>query len=149
MIDVRYSNESKRCNFHTIFMTASNILTDEVCRRYVEANKIISESTKDKTKKISVDKQFVINASNERLTNVPETMSKIKEKHFPLFLTARKLLTLIDSTLKEPYVEQNSNKETQKLERMARWGLGLGENGPRKDNPAIINANSEDRKSVV
>ena len=149
MIDVRYSNESKRCNLHTIFMTASNILTDEVCKRYVESIKVISESIKDKNKKIIIDKEVIVNTSNERLTNVPETMSKIKEEHFPLFLTARQLLTLIDSTLKEPYSEQNSNKETQKLERMARWGLGVGGNEPHKYNPVIIKVDSKEFKKEL
>ena len=118
LIDVISGEEEKRCNYHCVFITASSILAKEVCRKYIE--------TMDMLEGGNINKKTAISKSQKKVDEIPDRMDKLEDKHFPLFVTARQLLILVDTTLKEPFFKKSHSKALQSLERIGRWGLGVG-----------------------
>ena len=118
MIDFRYTKNSanNNCKMHTIFMTSSSLLADEVKKRFNQGVDIKNglernlRSLKEEVKEGKVEEPENTIKEDEEL---PESMNLIQEKHFPLFITARQLLTLIDSTLDKPFFNASRKRLPQ------------------------------------
>eukprot|EP00826_Nyctotherus_ovalis_P043811 TRINITY_DN4664_c0_g5_i3.p1 TRINITY_DN4664_c0_g5~~TRINITY_DN4664_c0_g5_i3.p1 ORF type:complete len:367 (-),score=113.52 TRINITY_DN4664_c0_g5_i3:47-1147(-) len=125
-VDAISNDEERQCCFHSVFMTASNILTQEVCKKYVEAMEVFKKLQMRNRKNFKIDKKMIIKESQRKIEEIPSTMNKLEDKHFPLFVTAKQLLMLIDTALENPFFKTTHSKALQNLEKMGRWGLATG-----------------------
>ena len=154
--DTRFHAEDidTSCGLHTVFVTASPVLTNEVRRYYDHLNSKIKEelNKKDKQAKLKenpdieiiskeeiekpkegtelqrieelrgIDEELEIIDENEleKQIQLPQTMISIPDAQFPLFLTLRRLLLMIDGTVKRPFFSRNSKGEIIGLGRKCR-----------------------------
>ncbi|OMJ83259.1 hypothetical protein SteCoe_15847 [Stentor coeruleus] len=106
---------------HTAFVTASPVLTNEVKRFY---NKLNEHVKAELTKKIKNkrEKEFgVIDieadeikendeySSDSEDDSGPVSMNFIKDEDFPLFYTVRRLIFMIDASLRRPFFARDIN----------------------------------------
>lgn len=150
-----------RCGLHTIFVTASPVLTNEVRRYYEKLNEKIKQELIKRDKKREEAKKGkeqesvieVISTSEveekkedvkplmrmEEIKEIEEgmelmdegeldkqlslahTLNSVPDESFPLFLTIRRLLLMIDGTLKKPFFSRNETGEIIGLEGNAEW----------------------------
>ena len=161
--DTRFSVEDvdANCGLHTVFITASPVLTNEVRRYYEKLNdKIKQELAKREEKRELTKKQKesggaeIVNKSElaeekkeeanpmvrmeeikeieeglemldegeaEKQMTLAHTLNKVKDEQFPLFLTVRRLMLMIDGTLKKPFFARNEEGQIIGLEGNTEW----------------------------
>lgn len=160
--DTRFNAEDvdANCGLHSIFVTASPVLTNEV-RRYYEKLKekiktelinrdkrkeasqmeIIKKSEieeiipkpAEKTegtslaklfeeiKEIEDDLDIIDEGEIEKQLALAHSLNSISDNQFPLFLTVRRLLLMIDGTTHRPFFARNPKGEIIGLEGNAEW----------------------------
>ena len=98
---------------HTVFVTASPVLTNEVKRFYEK----ISEHIKDKLRKKSQKDEKIVNLEMEEIfdndsdsedtSQGPASMEFLRDEDFPLFVTVRKTIFMIDAAMKRPFFSRD------------------------------------------
>ena len=101
---------------HTAFVTASPVLTNEVKRFYSKLNQHVKEELTKKIKKQEanefnlddiqpdeVKNSDLYSDSESDEENGPVSMNLVKDEDFPLFLTVRRLIFMIDASLRRPF----------------------------------------------
>lgn len=107
---------------HCIFVTASPVLTNEVNRYYDKLNSLIKEELESKeklarneesfeelklerqTSELSVAEEIEIESNSG-----PSSMSYVTDDDFPLFVTVRKLILMIDGSLHRPFFDRTKS----------------------------------------
>lgn len=115
---------NKSSSLHCVFVTASPVLVNEVKRFYGKLNTHMKDEIKareeaKKSKEIDVEE---ITLEQEESIDLPEdhyeeyeekteegptSMTFLRDEDFPLFVTIRKLIFLIDGTLRRPFFDRN------------------------------------------
>ena len=158
----RASHVDNTCGFHSVFITASPVLTNEIRRYYIKFKEKIKEELNKKERKnkkvipklielineeskTSKGKESLENEQDQILQKFSEireteealelkdegeleqqfdmvsSLEKVDEKQFPLFLTFRRLLLMIDATLKRPFFTRDSKNNVIGLHKSAEW----------------------------
>ena len=114
----QFSNLSKtdsKLKVHTIFLTASSCLSNELYHSYRQMKdefKIHGSKAKQKESKFKNHERNAQNSinsiasginKNEEPKELSDDLTFIQSKEYPLFLTIKKFLILIDSTLISPF----------------------------------------------
>jgi tetratricopeptide (TPR) repeat protein len=135
-----------RCGLHTIFVTASPVLTNEVRRYYLKLNDHIKRELERKNererqrKQKQMDQSYIVleeeikievpekpeedtavDADEEELTTLPPSMNFVKEEDFPLFLTVRRLVFMIDGSLNKPFFARDPDGNVIGLSGNSEW----------------------------
>ena len=150
-----------RCGLHTIFVTASPVLTNEVRRYYEKLNEkikqelikrdkkkeeakkgkiqesvieVISKSEleekkeeskplmrMEEIKEIEEEMELLDEGELDKQLNLGHTLNGVPDESFPLFLTIRRLLLMVDGTFKKPFFSRNPAGEIVGLEGNAEW----------------------------
>ena len=169
MKDIRFNAEDvdNSCGIHTIFCTASPVLTNEVRRYYQRLNEKIKLELDKKAERRRLKQEAILKKETEKEGNVliekeelkveeevkeikeictkvvreegeefieigenqgdietdlaildeeeiekqihlPHSMSEVQDNHFPLFLTIRRLILMIDGTIRRPFFARKS-----------------------------------------
>ena len=110
---------------HTVFVTASPVLTNEVKTFYEKLNSHIKEKLKEKEKKLQPkdleeedletlalemedDPVFEESESEEEVQG-PSSMEFLRDEDFPLFVTVRKVIFMVDAAMKRPFFARDRN----------------------------------------
>lgn len=109
----------KSSALHTVFVTASPVLTNEVRRYYDKLNFHLKSELKTKEdlrkaketdiEEIKLEKQeseikYEIDGEDEDLKQEgPSSMTYMTDEDFPLFVTVRRLIFMIDASLRKPF----------------------------------------------
>jgi tetratricopeptide (TPR) repeat protein len=103
---------------HTAFVTASPVLTNEVKRFYNKLNEHVKDELAKKIKKkevadinaedlqteeIVAQDNYSSSDSDEEADNGPSNMNLLKDEDFPLFFTVRRLIFMVDASLRRPF----------------------------------------------
>ena len=57
----------------------------------------------------------------EQTMKLPHSFDEVREDHFPLFLTVRRLLYMVDASLVRPFFVRNAQREIVGLDANAEW----------------------------
>lgn len=129
-----------RCGLHIIFVTASPVLTNEVRRYYLKLNDHIKKelelrNQREKERK-TVDESYIVleeeikieepeelnlDADEEELASLPPSMNYVREEDFPMFLTVRRLIFMIDGSLSNPFFARDSSGNVIGLTGNSEW----------------------------
>ncbi|OMJ66529.1 hypothetical protein SteCoe_36591 [Stentor coeruleus] len=106
---------------HTIFVTASPVLTNEVKRYYERISGHIKDKLKARDEKIKAKEQEVEVIDLEMKEQSLEcseseeedegkdinSMEFLRDEDFPLFVTVRKIIFMVDASMKRPFFARN------------------------------------------
>ena len=106
---------------HTAFVTASPVLTNEVKRFYGKINEHVKLELEKKIKRGEAREMDVVNLENEEVVGTevhsesdsesdpeneekgPSSMNLLRDEDFPLFFTVRRLVFVVDASLRRPF----------------------------------------------
>lgn len=97
---------------HTVFVTASPVLTNEVKRFYGKLGEHIKDKLKKKEKieesmevlDLGLEENLeVFESDSEDDLQGPASMEFLRDEDFPLFVTVRKVIFMVDAAMKRPF----------------------------------------------
>ena len=106
----------KSAVLHSAFVTASPVLTNEVKRFYSKLKEHVKNELEKKVKQHEAQEESVdlveadevkvqdeFSSSDDEEDSGPCSMNYLKDEHFPLFFTVRRLVFMIDASLRRPF----------------------------------------------
>lgn len=119
---LRPSDIDSRCGLHSIFVTASPILTNEVRRYYGKLKSHLKNELRKNARTDSVQDQPAVSQEvDENFKLKANTMDQLKESDFPLFLTLRKLVFMLDGCLETPFFARTLDGKIIELSSSSQW----------------------------
>ena len=94
------------------------IISKEEIEKPKEGNELVRI---EELKEIDEELEIIDENELEKQSLLPQTMMSIPDSQFPLFLTLRRLLLMIDGTIKRPFFSRNSKGDIIGLEGNADW----------------------------
>lgn len=101
---------------HSAFVTASPVLTNEVKRFYAKLSEHVKEELAKKVKKDEVKEMGLVDLEQDEVKEMdlfsesdsdeetgPVSMNMLNDDDFPLFFTVRRLIFMIDASLRRPF----------------------------------------------
>lgn len=146
-----------RCGLHTVFVTASPVLTNEVRRFYWRLNEHIREELKRRNEmkrkrkeeqnqeydiiednegelelrrqassekeeiKLQAEEDQTDPAEEEASANTQHSLAFLHDEDFPLFATVRRLVLMVDATLRNPFFSRNANGAIIGMNEGSQW----------------------------
>jgi hypothetical protein len=129
---------------HSVIVTASPVLTNEIRRFYTGLKtKVISElrkreerkhlrptepeeliaeeETKEEQEEDLAEDEVLDFEEMEKTMKLPQSMSAMRNEDFPAFLTVKRLVYMIDASVRRPFFARNLKNEIIGLDAQAEW----------------------------
>ena len=104
------------CHWNPVFVTLSPVLCSQVGRYFTKLQSegqaetfadVVGNTEVEETDDLMEDDE---DAELQRLSAIPDSFSLLNDSHFPLFLTLRKFLVMLDGTLRVPFFARSLDK---------------------------------------